>query len=417
MSDRRPPGGRVLRICSRWLYSVSCSAQNIDMHTYSSGNSVLLLRNGAEYFPALVTAIESALHSIYLEAYIFADDSSGRVVADALVAAAERGVEVRVVVDGFGTKHYLSKRIRETMLRAGIWLVLYRADVWPMTWRLARLRRLHRKLAIIDGRVAFVGGINIIDDMNTPGHTPPRVDFAVRVEGPILSPIVAAAHRLWRVLRVVNLDRRSMPPLDLAPRFDGDGVTTAKFLVRDNFRYRRHIERAYLAAIRSAKEDVTIACAYFFPGIRFRHELVAAVARGVRVTLLLQGHVEYAWLRHASKALYGQLLRGGVRIVEYEASFLHAKVAVVDGRWATVGSSNIDPFSLLLAREANVFVRGAAFASQLQAALANLELQGGRLVDASGWWRRSLGLRALDWIAYGFLRGVIGLIGARGARW
>jgi cardiolipin synthase A/B len=387
------------------------------MHTYSSGNRVALLRNGAEYFPALITAIESATRSIYVEAYIFADDASGRVVADALAAASERGVDVRVVVDGFGTKNYLTTRLRDALVRAGVWVVLYRVDVFPMTWRLSRLRRLHRKLVIVDGTMAFVGGINIIDDMNTPGHTPPRVDFAVRVEGPILAPIVAAAHRLWRVLRVVNLDPRALPQFSLEAVAGRTGDTTAKFLVRDNFRFRRHIERAYLAAVRSSKEDVTIACAYFFPGIRFRHELIAAVSRGVRVTLLLQGHVEYAWLRHASKALYGQLLRGGVRIVEYEASFLHAKVAVVDQRWATVGSSNIDPFSLLLAREANVFVRESAFAAELHSALAELSERGGAIVDPTLWGRRHWFMRALDWLAYGALRGMIGLVGARGTRW
>jgi cardiolipin synthase A/B len=387
------------------------------MHTYSSGNRVSLLKNGAEYFPALVTAIESATHSIYVEAYIFADDASGRVVADALVTAAERGVDVRVVIDGFGTKNYLTTRLRDTLVRAGVWVVLYRVDVFPMTWRLSRLRRLHRKLVIVDGATAFVGGINIIDDMNTPGHTPPRVDFAVRVDGPVLTPIVAAAHRLWRVLRVVNLDPRALPQFTLQANASAVGETTAKFLVRDNFRYRRHIERAYLAAVRSATEDVVIACAYFFPGIRFRHELIAAVSRGVRVTLLLQGHVEYAWLRHASKALYGQLLRGGVRIVEYEASFLHAKVAVVDRRWATVGSSNIDPFSLLLAREANVFVREQAFASELYVALEELSERGGRMVDPARWEKRHWLMRSIDWLAYGALRGVIGLVGARGARW
>jgi cardiolipin synthase len=364
-----------------------------------------------------VTAIEAATRSIYIESYIFADDASGRVVADALVAAAERGVDVRLVVDGFGTKNYLTKHLRDTLVRAGVWVVLYRADVFPMTLRTARLRRLHRKLVIVDGAVAFVGGINMIDDMNTPGHTPPRVDFAVRVEGPVLVPMVAAAHRLWRVLRLVNLDPRSLPPLALNATTFSEGETTAKFLVRDNFRFRRHIEHAYLAAIRSAKEDVTIACAYFFPGIRFRRELINAASRGVRVTLLLQGHVEYAVLRHASRALYGQLLQGGVRIVEYGASFLHAKVAVVDGRWATVGSSNIDPFSLLLAREANVFVRGAPFASRLQAALVNLEVQGGTLVERSHWRRRSWLVRALDWLAYGFMRAMIGLVGSRGKRW
>jgi cardiolipin synthase A/B len=386
------------------------------MHTYSSGNSVSLLRNGTEYFPAVVRAIDEAQGSVYVEAYIFADDASGRVVADALRQAALRGVDVRLVIDGFGTKPYLTPSLQESLESAGARLLLYRADVFPMTFRRARLRRLHRKIFIIDGRVAFVGGINVIDDMNTPGHVPPRVDFAVRVEGPILEPICAAATRLWRVLRTLRLDRRAFDVLEVTPVLKSAGSTTAKFLVRDNFRFRRHLETAYLAAIRTARSDVTIACAYFFPGIRFRRDLIAAAARGVRVTLILQARVEYRLLHYATKALYGQLLAGGVRIVEFERSFLHAKVAVADGKWATVGSSNIDPFSLLLAREANVFVRDKIFAEELAAELREIERHGGREIDPALWDQRSWFSRLTGWLAYGFLRGLIGLVGARGAR-
>jgi cardiolipin synthase A/B len=387
------------------------------MHTYSSGNSVSLLRNGTEYFPAVVRAIDEAETSVYVETYIFADDASGRVVADALQQAALRGVDVRMVVDGFGTKPYLTETLRTALEASGAKLLLYRADVFPMTFRRAHLRRLHRKIIIVDGRIAFVGGINIIDDMNTPGHLPPRVDFAVRIEGPILMPICAAAARLWRVLRALRFDRSGLEPFDITANTTSVGTTTAKFLVRDNFRYRRHIETAYLAAIRTAKQDVTIACAYFFPGIRFRRDLIAAAARGVRVTLILQGRVEYRLLHHATKALYGQLLAGGVRIIEFDRSFLHAKVAVVDNKWATVGSSNIDPFSLLLAREANVFVRDAKFANELAAALSSIALSGGRPIDPADWAHRSWFARLANWAAYGLLRGLIGLVGARGGRW
>jgi cardiolipin synthase A/B len=387
------------------------------MHRYTAGNAVALLRNGSEYFPAVVEAINAAAHSVYLEAYIFADDSAGRMVADALQRAAERGVDVRVVIDGFGSKPYLTKALRTAMQRAGVMLVHYRADVLSIKFRRERLRRLHRKIVIVDGRIAFVGGINVIDDMNTPGHTPPRVDFAVRLEGPILMPIAAAAHRLWRVMRVVTLDRRALKPLELTARTDIVGSINAKFLVRDNFRYRRHIETAYLAALRTSREEVTIACAYFFPGIRFRRELIEAAARGVRITLILQARVEYRLLHYATKALYGQLLSEGVRIVEFEKSFLHAKVAVMDRRWATVGSSNIDPFSLLLAREANVFVRDAAFCDQLRAELVSLEHAGGRAVDPALWSQRGWMARTLDWLAYGAVRALIGLAGAGGHRW
>lgn len=387
------------------------------MHTYCTGNSVILLRNGAEYFPAVVQAIEAACTSVYVEAYIFADDASGRVVADALCQAALRGVDVRLVIDAFGTKPYLTPSLRAALEDAGAALTLYRPEALPFAFRKDRLRRLHRKIFIMDGRIAFVGGINVIDDMNTRGHLPPRVDFAVRVEGPILEPIIAAAQRLWRIQRALRFEQHALMRFNISPQLAHAGKTTAKFLVRDNFRFRRHIETAYLAAIRMAREEVVIACAYFFPGIRFRRELIAAAERGVQVTLILQARVEYRLLHHATKALYGQLLAGGVRIVEFERSFLHAKVAVVDQKWATVGSSNIDPFSLLLAREANVFVRDAAFASELRAELETLSREGGQVVSAEKWARRSRFARFVGWAAYGLVRSLIGLVGERGARW
>jgi len=387
------------------------------MQTFIGGNAVTLLRNGTEYFPAVVAAIAQAERSVYIETYIFAEDAVGLSMADALMAAAGRGLDVRVVVDAFGTKPYLT-HILETRLRAaGVALVLYREDVFPMTWRRARLRRLHRKLVVIDSRRAFVGGINIIDDMNTPGQTPPRVDFAVCVEGPVLLPIVSAVTRLWRVLRLVNADLTRLSALDFEPVIAPCGTIKAKFVVRDNFRYRRQIEWAYLAALRVARSEVVIANAYFLPGIRFRHALIAAVSRGAKVTLILQARVEFRLLRYATRALYGQLLAGGVNIVEYERSFLHAKVAVVDGHWATVGSSNIDPFSLLLAREANIFVRDVAFSGHLRRELARLEHEGGQRVDPETWARRSLSVRMMNWCAYGLARAITGLLGARATRW
>lgn len=387
------------------------------MQTFIGGNTVTLLRNGTEYFPALIAAIEQSVTSVYIETYILAEDAVGRSVAKALVAAVARGVDVRVVVDGFGSKPYLTHVLVDRLRGAGVVLVRYREDAFPMTWRRARLRRLHRKLVVVDGRFAFVGGINLIDDMNTPGQTPPRVDFAVRVEGPIMLPITDAASRFWRLLRLLPTELNRLPALTLTPVTAPCGVIKARFVVRDNFRFRRQIELGYLAALRVARSDVIIASAYFLPGIRFRRALIAAVARGATVTLILQARVEYRLLRYATRALYGQLLAGGVNIVEYERSFLHAKVAVVDDRWATVGSSNIDPFSLLLAREANVIVRDVAFSGDLRCELTRLMNEGGRRVEHDKWTRRSLFNRVLHWCAYGLTRALTGLLGARSARW
>ena len=387
------------------------------MQTFIGGNAITLLRSGAEYFPAIVEAIDQARRSVYIETYILADDNAGVLVARALAAAATRGLDVRLVVDAVGTRPYLTHTLEQTLRSAGVLLVRYRDDALPTSWRRARLRRLHRKLVVVDGERAFVGGINLIDDMNTPGQTPPRVDFAIRVEGPILLPIVSAVTRLWRVLRLVQVDLPRLPPLSLEAVIEPRGAIKAKFVVRDNFRFRRQIELAYLAALRVARSEVVIANAYFFPGIRFRRALIAAVSRGVTVTLILQARVEFRLLHYATRALYGQLLAGGVHIVEYERSFLHAKVAVVDGHWATVGSSNIDPFSLLLAREANVFVRDTEFAGSLRRELAKLESAGGRAVDRVSWEERSLATRVVNWCAYGLARAMTGWLGGRAARW
>ena len=243
----------------------------------------------------------------------------------------------------------------------------------------SRWRRLHRKLCVVDGQVAFCGGINMLDDYVDPNHgdlTEPRLDFSVRVTG----PLVEDAHRAmasfwWRLQLASEVNAREFPaawrglrasvrraigdepaPGSDTPAPGGRQVPGARaaLVLRDNLRNRRKIESAYLGAIEGARSEIIIANAYFLPGARLRRTLIDAARRGVRVRLLLQGRYEYFLQYHASRPVYGALLAAGVEIHEYAASFLHAKVAVVDMRWATVGSSNLDPLSLLLAREANV---------------------------------------------------------------
>ena len=387
------------------------------MNRFRPGNEIELLRSGAAFFPALVAAVDAAEREVWLETYIFADDPAGRAVAEALVRAATRGVTVRVLVDGWGAKHYLTKRLERQLVAGGVHLLKHRPEVQPWHFRSHRLRRLHRKLCHVDTRVAFVGGINLIDDMNTPGQRPPRVDFAVRVRGPLVPSIVWAMQRLWALNELVQFrssDVSLFPDLVAAERA---GTQTAKFTIRDNLRHRRDIETAYLAGIRVAKREILIANAYFFPGIRFRHALLDAARRGVAVTLLLQAKVEYPLLHFASRALYGQLVSAGIAIQEYHRSFLHAKVAVIDDRWATVGSSNIDPYSLLMAREANVFVRDAHFANALRSELRAMIEGGARPVDPKRWLGRSIVSKAMNWIAYGIVRAGMGLLGYGGNEW
>jgi len=383
------------------------------MRRFLPGNRITLLRNGTEYFPALRAAIAAARAEIYLECYIFAADVTGLSIAEALQAAAARGVAVHVLVDGWGAKNFLSPYLIDSLRAAGVKFAKYRPEVAPWQFRTRRLRRLHRKLVSIDAEVAFVGGINIIDDMNTPGHKPPRIDFAVRVEGPIVPAVVYTMRYLWSFIQFAQMKDAGdalfqLPPPPPAHRA---GDQTGKLVIRDNLRNRREIEQAYLAAIHNARSEILIANAYFLPGVRFRHALAAAAERGVHVILLLQGRVEYVLLHYASRALYGQLLAAGVEIHEHHQSFLHAKVAVIDRRWATVGSSNIDPFSLMMSREANIVVRNADFAEELRREVRRIMEDGALKLAPADWKNRSAVHKAAVWAAYGFVRFTMGVFG------
>ncbi|MDX9885811.1 cardiolipin synthase ClsB [Thauera sp.] len=377
---------------------------------FLAGNAIALLENGEQYFPALEAAIDAAAHEIFLQSYIFDDDPAGRRIADALVRAAGRGVAVRVMVDGFGGRNFVSgllPRLRE----AGVQVLIYRRELRPLSLRRHRLRRLHRKVVVVDGRVAFVGGINVVDDFDAGLLSHPRYDYAVQVEGPLLEPIVASVQRLWRLVAWASFRRRDSQPLLAPPRTKPAGDIRAAFVVRDNLRYRHAIENAYLDAIAGAREEIVIASAYFFPGRRFRQALVDAADRGVRVTLLLQGLSDHPLQVYATRALYPMFLARGIRLFEYHRSHMHAKVAVVDRHWSTVGSSNIDAFSLLLAREANVVVDDTAFAGRLRASLESAICDGARELKPSDWQRLPLLRRGLSWLAYQIVRLAIGIAG------
>jgi len=378
---------------------------------YAGGNDLQLLRNGEQYFPALVAAIDAAREEVFLESYIYADDETGSLVTGALARAASRGVATRLLVDGFGAKEF-APRFRKVLAAAGAGFLVFRPRVspWPFWKQRSRLRRMHRKLACIDGAIAFVGGINVIDDYHAPEQAPPRYDYAVRIEGPLASQVRAEAARLWARVAQANLRWRWRMRSRIAqtgalpvpaPATAGQ---RAALVVRDSLRHRRDIENAYLREIDAAQAEVIVANAYFFPTRRFRRALLQAARRNVTVTLLLQGQTDHPLLYYASRALYRTLLGAGVRIHEYYPSELHAKVAVFDGRVATVGSSNIDPFSLGLAQEANVFVDDRSFAAELRLSLHEAIEKEARAVPANYWQRLGFLLKARIWIAYRLAR-------------
>lgn len=375
-----------------------------------AGNAITLLQNGAQYFPALADAIDQAAFEVHLETYIFENDSTGRHFAETLARAAQRGVRVHVAVDGFGSR-LLPKSVVRDMRAAGVEFLYYRPEVSPWVFRRHRLRRLHRKLAVIDRRLAFVGGINIIDDAVYADRESDRFDYAVKIEGPLVEPIFYTMRRLWMLLSWVSQGHRIFRKIERIATPHAAGDVRAGFLIRDNLRHRREIQDAYFRAITHARREIIIANAYFLPGIDFRHALIAAAERGVRVVLVLQGRREYFLQHYATRTLYLRLLEAGIEIYEYQKSFLHAKVAVIDEHWSTVGSSNIDPFSLFLAREANVVIDDQKFAAELKQSLELAIANACKQVAADMIERQPLYERFFGWLGYGLVRVFNGLIG------
>jgi len=399
-----------------------------------------LLQGASALFPALVSAIEHSAHEVRMETYIFSVEAAGESVAMALEQAARRGVAVYLVMDGVGTPS-LAPPWASRFDAAGVkWRIFSPLGRWGLLVP-SRWRRLHRKLCVVDGSVAFCGGINVLDDWYDPNHgalKAPRFDFAVQVTGPLVQAVHAATTQLWWRSQVASTMRQSdfsaawlalqeavkvklqagsatgTPKEASAWASEAAGHnTSADLVLRDNLRNRSRIERAYRRAIGAARHEIIIANAYFVPGRKLRKGLMHAAQRGVRVRLLLQGRYEYFMQYHAARSVYGVLLAAGVEIHEYSVSFLHAKVAVIDGHWATVGSSNLDPLSLLLAREANVVVDDAAFAQDLRARLEQAMVQDGVRVDPAQYARRPWRQRFLDRLALGVMRILLFLTGKR----
>lgn len=367
------------------------------------GNQVTLLQNGEAFFPAIEQAVDRARFEIYLVTYIYRDDSTGQRIAAALKRAVLRGVRVYVVVDGYGSSD-LSDALRDQMRQDGIELRIFRPGISPWTLRRKRLRRMHRKIVVVDKEIAFVGGINIVEDRATTRETSPRYDYAATIKGPLVEAVRNSTVQLWSLVAGRGFRHRVGRTADLPVSTSCKGSMRAAFLLRDNFRHRRDIESAYLQAISQAQTEIILAQAYFFPGFKFRHALINAAQRGVKVVLLLQGKLENFIEHHARRAIYGNLLDAGVEIHEYQRSYLHAKVGVIDGHWATVGSSNIDPFSLLLSYEANLVVDDNVFGAALKESLKVSIVSDSQQILRSSWEQQPLAIRFVNWLCYGLLR-------------
>ena len=362
---------------------------------WTGGNQLSLLENGEAFFPRVFASIAGAQREVLLETFILFEDAVGMALHAALLAAAQRGVTIDITVDGYGSPD-LSVAFVNSLGAAGVRVHVF--DPAPRLWGLRTnlLRRMHRKIVVVDGERAFVGGINYSIDHLASFGAGAKQDYAVEIEGPlvrhirgfVLRALLAGHDTHSNVGPAQALLLRYPDPVRAAPNA---GAMAAMLVTRDNGHHLNDIERHYRIAIRSARQRVIIANAYFFPGFRLLREMRRAARRGVLVQLILQGEPDMPIVKTAANMLYHHLLTGGVHIYEYLDRPLHGKVATSDGEWSTVGSSNLDPLSLALNLEANVIVHDRQFNAVLTGRLDQLiehscrEVRAADLVESNGW--------------------------------
>jgi cardiolipin synthase len=361
--------------------------------TFTAHNHITLLHCGAEYFPALEAAFDAAKVEIHLETYIFAADETGERIKLALQRAARRGVSVNVITDWIGTGRAQSNLLNKAFREAG---VNYRSF---NPWFCRGVTRTHRKICVVDRELAFLGGLNINDDMLSDDDPDvvlpaPRWDFAIKIMGPLVVAIHREMEAQWKRLGNMDLKARweKFKEIRATRITHNDAPALAALVVRDNFRNRRTIQRAYLQALGRARKSAWFATPYFAPGRKLRNALASAASRGVDVTLLL-GVGQFQLQDAVAHSFYPKLLKSGVKVVEYQKTQLHGKVAVVDDEWSTVGSSNFDGLSLFVNQEANIVVKDAQFAQELRKHIRHGAVDGVpvRLEDFVGipWYRRA----------------------------
>jgi cardiolipin synthase len=362
-----------------FLYTIQSTCQTALHH----GNRVTVYTNGPEFYPAMLDAIRSATRSVNMECYIFQPGRIADQFIDALSDRARKGLNVTIVVDAIGSFSLRGRPVRR-LRKAGCRIESYQRLRW---YSLARFNnRTHRELLVIDGRIAFAGGAGIADWWAFPkGKRPPWRDTMAKFEGPIVAALQGAAAENW-----LECCGEILTGPEYFPSLDPAGDTTA-FVIRSSPSDRATASRVtFQLLMEGADHHVYISTPYFLPDRALRRALTGIAQRGVQVTVIVPGwRTDQRWVRLASRRMWGGLLRTGVRIHEYRATMTHAKVLIVDGLWAVLGTTNIDNRSFEHNDEINVGLRDKAVAARLLEDFAQ-DLRDSDEITLARWQRRPL---------------------------
>lgn len=366
-----------------------------DPQRYLPGNELAFVTGGEPYFTCLLQLINEARNQIHFQVYIFEEDETGKTVAAALKSARQRGVVVFLAVDSYGSKD-LSPAFIKDLKESGIHFRFF--SPLPERFYALRLgRRLHSKVVVADQTVALVGGINIADKYKGNAEEAPWLDFAVAVKGPVSARLARISEQIYTEKYLIRPGIRRKKAVQ--PPNPGAAVLSRPVL-NDWFRGKRQIGSGYRAAFRKAQHSITVVASYFLPSRSIRTALKKAARRGVQVKLLLPGISDVPMAKRAIRYLYQEMLEVNIQIYEWEATILHGKMAVVDNKWVTLGSYNLNHLSQYSSIEMNVEVLDTAFAASAQDYLETLLAQSAFI--GADVFRQKLGIKdkILDWAAY-----------------
>ncbi len=383
------------------------------MHTgktnkgFLPGRQLRLVRGGTAYFDLLIQLINGAQKTIHLQVYLLDNDSTGNKVAAALKQAAERRVQVYLMVDGYASQS-LSSRFIADLTNAGVQFRFFEPFFRSRHFYFGR--RMHHKVLVVDALHAMVGGVNIADRYNDVDGVAAWLDFALYVNGEIAKELCNFCRREWKGY----LSNTAAPPCvqdKLPPAKKQDEHTAVKICRNDWVRRRNQISAAYIQMLRTAESQVIILCSYFLPGRIIRRQIVQAVRRGVDVKVITAGNSDVMIAKNAERWLYDYLLRNGVQLYEYQQNILHGKIAVCDGQWMTVGSYNLNNISAYASLELNLVVKDNAFAAETTNVLNSI-LEKDCIPITKEQHSRSKNpvKQFIRWFSYQFIRGAFYLV-------
>ena len=324
---------------------------------YTRANRVKLIKGGKEYFDCLLSCINKATESIHLQTYIYDDDKTGTLVANALKAACKRNVSVYLVTDGYASQvlsHSFIKELKQQGIHFRFFEPFFKSHHFYFG------RRMHHKVAVFDGRYALTGGVNIADRYNDLPGQPAWLDFAVYVEGEIAKELCVLCWKTWNnypsIMGITPCEQQQ-----ISFNIPKEECSLIRMRRNDWVRRKYEISASYIKMFRSANSEITILCSYFLPGKVIRKQILFALRKGIRVRVIAAGRSDVKLAKNAERWLYDWLLRNKIELYEYEKTVLHGKLALCDDQWMTIGSYNVNDISAFASIELNLDIRNAEF--------------------------------------------------------